>query len=77
MNIKPFIFFGIIFLFILYGFFYYDNFIKYFPIHIIIKIFVLLLGLLAMFVPHIIKKFRDGDNIDEIKLFIINKYGKK
>jgi hypothetical protein len=77
MSIKPFIFFGIIFAIILYGYFNYDSFLTYFPIHILIKCIVLVLGIGAIFAPQIINKLKNGDNIDDIKSFMIKKYGAK
>jgi hypothetical protein len=77
MSIKSILFFTLLFGFILFGFFYYETFTKYFPIHIGIKFFILILAICGIFFPHIMKKLKDGDDVDDIKKFIINKYQKK
>lgn len=76
MSYKSILFFIIIFGIIIFGYFYYDTFLKYFPINILINSFVVLIGICGIFFPQIIKKLRSGDDIDEIKEFIIKKYGK-
>lgn len=76
-NIKPILFFVILFGIILYGYFYYDTFTKYIPIPNFIKIFILVIGLGAVFFPHFITKVKESDTVDEIKEFLIEKYGKK
>ena len=77
MSIKSIIFFIIIFGIILFGYFSYDTFLKYFPINVLINFFVVIIGICGIFFPQIIKKFRSGDDIDEIKDYIIEKYKKK
>ena len=77
MTYKSIIFFSILFGIIIFGYFYYDTFIKYFPINIPIKIFLLILGICGIFFPTIIKKLRDGEDIENIKEYIIKKYKKK
>ena len=77
MSIKPIIFFGLLFGIILVGYFSYDTFLKIFPIHILIKFFIVILGICGIFFPSIIKKIRSGDDIYEIKEYIIEKYKKK
>jgi flagellar motor component MotA len=77
MSIKSIIFFSVIFGFIIFGYFYYERFLQIFPIHIIIKLFIVIIGIFAIFFPQIIKKLRDGEDMEEIKEFIIEKYKKK
>jgi hypothetical protein len=74
VNIKPYIFFGIIFSIILVGYFNYNLFIQYIPIGNFIKFFVLILGIGALFFPEIISKLRSGEDYENIKKFIIEKY---
>lgn len=77
VNIKPYIFFGIIFAIILVGYFNYDLFIQYIPLGNFIKFFVLILGIGALFFPKIISKLKSGEDYDDIKEFIIEKYSSK
>jgi hypothetical protein len=77
VNIKPFIFFGIIFAIILVGYFNYSLFSKYIPLGNFIKFFLVILGIGSLFFPQIISKLRSGEDIDNIKDFIIEKYKKK
>ena len=77
MSYKSILFFISLFGIILFGYFYYDIFIKYFPINIIIKLFILVIGICGIFFPHIIKKLREGEDMENIKSFIIEKYKKK
>ena len=77
VNIKPYIFFGIIFAIILVGYFNYDLFIQYIPLGNFIKFFVLILGISALFFPQIISKLKSGEDYENIKEFIIEKYSKK
>ena len=77
MSYKSIIFFVILFGIILFGFFYYDIFIKYCPIHNIIKLFVFILCISSFFFPQVVKMFREGEDIDTIKDFIIEKYSPK
>lgn len=77
VNIKPYIFFGIIFAIILVGYFNYDLFIQYIPLGNFIKFFVLILGIGALFFPQIISKLKSGEDYENIKEFIIEKYSKK
>lgn len=77
MSYKSILFFIFLFGIIIFGYFYYDIFTKYIPINIFINLFVVTLGLLGIFFPHILKKFRSGEDIDNIKEFIIEKYKKK
>jgi RsiW-degrading membrane proteinase PrsW (M82 family) len=77
MSYKSIIFFAFIFSIIIFGYFYYDTFTKYFPIHILIKLFLLLIGICGIFFPQIIKKLREGEDMENIKEFIIEKYKKK
>jgi hypothetical protein len=77
MSIKSILFFALLFGIVIFGYFYYDTFLKYFPINIAINLFVVIVGILGIFFPQIIKKMNNGDDYDEIKDFIINKYSKK
>jgi hypothetical protein len=77
MSYKSILFFISLFGIILFGYFYYDIFIKYFPINIIIKLFILVIGICGIFFPQIIKKLREGEDMENIKSFIIEKYKKK
>jgi hypothetical protein len=77
VNIKPFIFFGIIFGIILVVYFNYELFSKYIPIGNLIKFFLIILGIGTLFFPQIFSKLRSGEEIDNIKEFIIKKYSKK
>jgi hypothetical protein len=77
MSYKSILFFILLFGIILFGYFYYDLFIKYIPINIFIKIFILFIGICGIFFPHIIKKWKEGEDIENIKSFIIEKYKKK
>jgi hypothetical protein len=77
MSIKSIIFFAILFGIIIFGYFYYETFLYYFPINRAIQFFIIIIGLFAIFFPTIIKKFRDGEDIENIKDHIIEKYKKK
>jgi hypothetical protein len=77
MSYKSILFFIFLFGIILFGYFYYDIFIKYFPINILIKVFLLVIGVCGIFFPQIIKKLREGEDMENIKSFIIEKYKKK
>jgi hypothetical protein len=37
----------------------------------------LVIGICGIFFPHIVKKLRDGEDMENIKSFIIEKYKKK
>lgn len=77
MSYKSILFFAFIFGIIIFGYLYYDIFLKYFPINILIKVFLVILGICGIFFPQIIKKLREGDDMENIKEFIIEKYKKK
>jgi len=77
MSYKSILFFLVLFGIILFGYFYYDTFLKYFPINSFIKIFILIIGLFGIFFPHIISKFKEGEDIENIKEYIIEKYKRK
>ena len=77
MSYKSIFFFCILFGIIIFGYLYYETFLKYFPINIPIKIFLLVIGICGIFFPSIIKKIKDGDDIENIKKYIIEKYKKK
>jgi hypothetical protein len=77
MSYKSIIFFILLFGIIIFGYYYYELFIKYFPINIVIKLFLLFIGICGIFFPQIMKKLREGEDMENIKLFIIEKYKKK
>jgi len=77
MSYKSILFFIFLFGIIVFGYFYYETFIKYFPINIFIKIFLLFIGICGIFFPQVVKKFREGEDMEDIKSFIIDKYKKK
>jgi len=77
MNYKSIIFFVLLFGIIIFGYYYYELFSKYFPINIVIKVFLLLIGICGIFFPQIMKKLREGEDMENIKSFIIEKYKKK
>ena len=77
MSYKSIFFFSILFAILLFGYFYYDLFLKYFPIHILINFIVVIIGVLTLFFPEIIKKLKNGENMNDIKKYMIAKYKKK
>jgi hypothetical protein len=77
ISYKSIIFFFILFAIIIFGYFYYEIFVKFIPINRFISSFVILIGIAGLFFPQIIKKLRSGDDIEDIKEFIIERYKKK
>jgi hypothetical protein len=77
MNYKPIIFFILLFCIILYCYFNYETFIYYVPLPIIINSIIVIIGVSSFFFPHIIKMWKEGEDIENIKEFIIEKYKKK
>jgi hypothetical protein len=77
MSYKPIIFFITLFFIILYAYYNYETFLKYFPIHIIINFCLVSIGILGFFFPTIIKKYRSGHDLKNIKEYIIEKYKRK
>jgi len=77
MSYKPLIVFFVIFCIIIFIYFQYETFLKYFPIHIIINFCILGIGILGFFFPEVIKMFRSGEDFTNIKDYIIDKYKKK
>lgn len=77
MSYKSIIFFAVLFGIIIFGYFYYETFTRYFPIHLLIKLFIVIIGIIGIFFPNIIKKLRDGEDMEDIKSFIIDKYKRK
>ena len=77
INIKAYIFFFIIFSIIIFAYFNYDIFLKYCPINNLIKLSIVIIGVLSFFAPGVIKKLKEGDDINDIKKYIIEKYKKK
>ena len=76
MSYKSILFFMVLFGIIIFGYFYYETFTKYFPINIFIKVFLLFIGICGLFFPQITKKLREGEDMENIKSFIIEKYKK-
>jgi hypothetical protein len=76
-NIKPILFFIILFGIIIYGYFYYETFTKYIPLPNFIKVFILILGLGAIFFPGLITKWKESDTLQDVEKFLIEKYSKK
>ena len=77
MSYKSIIFFIVLFGIIIFGYFSYETFTRYFPIHILIKLFIVIIGICGIFFPNIIKKLREGEDMEDIKSFIIDKYKRK
>lgn len=77
MSYKSIIFFLVLFGIIIFGYFSYETFTRYFPIHLLIKLFIVIIGICGIFFPNIIKKLREGEDMEDIKSFIINKYKRK
>ncbi len=77
MSYKSIIFFVIIFGVIIFGYFYYETFIRFFPLPVIISSFMVIVGLCSFFFPNIISKLREGEDYENIKEYIIEKYKKK
>ena len=77
MSYKSILFFILLFSFLLFGYFYYETFLKYFPINNFIKFFILILGLFSIFIPNIINKMKQGEDFENIKEYIIKKYKRK
>jgi hypothetical protein len=77
MNYKSIIFFAIFFGMIIYFYFHYETFVYYFPIPNLIKFGIVLIGISGFFFPHVIKMLKDGEDYENIKTFIIEKYKKK
>lgn len=77
MSYKSIIFFIIIFSIIIFGYFYYDRFIYFFPLPVMISSFLVLIGLCSFFFPNIITKLKEGEDFENIKGYIIEKYKKK
>ena len=75
MNIKPIIFFVIIFMFLIYLYFSYNS-LNYFPFENTIKFIVLIIGIIGIMFPNIIQMLKEGKNNDTIKKYIIKKYKK-
>lgn len=77
MNYKPFIFFGIIFILIIYCYFNSDKIFQYIPIPMYINYILIIVGLCGFFFPAVMDMWREGEDYDKIKEFIIEKYKKK
>ena len=77
MNIKPILFFVFFFAIIIFAYYYYDLFTKYVPIHYFAQIIIVLITIFTLFFPDILKKIKQGDDMDDIKSYVIQKYKKK
>lgn len=77
MSYKSIIFFAILFGIIIFGYFCYDTFTRYFPIHIVFKVAFLIVGVGAVLFPHIFEMLRDNESTDTIKDYLIDKYKTK
>jgi hypothetical protein len=77
MSYKSILFFLVLFGIIIFGYFSYETFTRYFPIHLLIKLFIVIIGICGIFFPNIIKKLREGEDMEDIKSFIIDKYKRK
>jgi len=77
MSYKSIIFFIIIFGIIIFGYFYYETFIRFFPLPVIISSFMIIVGICGFFFPNIINKLKEGEDYENIKEYIIEKYKKK
>ena len=77
MSVKSILFFIVLFGLILYLYFYSETVGKWIPFGWTIRIVVLMVGLLGIFFPTVIQKWRDGDSLEEIKEHMIEKYKKK
>ncbi len=77
MSYKPIIFFLIIFIGIIYCYFNYERVTRYIPFPMIINSILILIGIIGFFFPAVIKMWREGEDYDKIKEFIIEKYKKK
>ena len=77
MSIKSILFFIILFGCILYVYFYSEIVSRWIPTSWIIRVAVLIVGLLGVFFPTIIQKWREGDSFEELKKHMIEKYKKK
>lgn len=77
MSYKSILFFAFLFGLLTFGYFYYDAFLKVCPINIVINFIVVLIGICGVFFPHVINKLKSGDDLDDIKEYIIKKYQKK
>ena len=76
MNIKPIIFFVIIFMFLIYLYFSYNS-LNYFPFENTIKFIVLIIGIIGIMFPNIFNMIKEGRDNKSIKKYIINKYKNK
>lgn len=77
MSIKPILFFLVLFGCIVYAYFYSETVSRWIPGSWIIRVAVLIVGLLGVFFPSVIQKWRDGDSLEELKEHMIEKYKKK
>jgi len=77
MKFKAILFFMIFFGLIVFAYYQYEIFIKYIPVHRIAQLIIVLITIFTMFFPEIIKKLRDGEDYEDIKSYIIEKYKKK
>jgi hypothetical protein len=77
MKIKAILFFAVFFGLIVFAYYQYESFIYYFPVHRIAQLIIILITVFTLFFPEIIKKLRNGEDYEEIKTYMIEKYKKK
>lgn len=77
MKLKAIIFFAVFFGLVIFAYYNYELFTRYIPVHIVAKSIIVLITVFTLFFPEIIKKLRSGEDYEEIKTYIIEKYKKK
>lgn len=77
MSYKSVGFFIFLFSILILIFFNYDYIVSIIPITKYINFIVVIIGICGIFFPHLISKLKKGDDFEEIKEFLIEKYRKK
>ncbi len=77
MSWKSIFFFIVLFGILIFGYYCYDTFTYFFPIHWIFKFFFAIAGLLAILFPFVIQKIKAGYNMDDVKNFMVKKYSRR
>jgi hypothetical protein len=77
MSWKSILFFIVLFAILVFGYYFYDTFLYFFPINWIFKFFFAIAGLLAILFPVIINKIKAGYKMDDVKNFMIKKYSRR
>ncbi len=77
MSWKSIFFFVILFAILVFGYYFYDTFLYFFPINWVFKFFFAIAGLLAILFPVVINKIKAGYNMDDVKNFMIKKYSRR